>query len=64
MQVYERGARILDGSFMTQDLSLVAANSESGSESSTVLSVSIADAYVVLRMSDGSIRLLIGGMLC
>ncbi|XP_015877866.3 cleavage and polyadenylation specificity factor subunit 1 isoform X1 [Ziziphus jujuba] len=60
VQVYERGARILDGSFMTQDLSIVAANSESGSESATVLSVSIADPYVVLRMTDGSIRLLIG----
>ncbi|KAF3433103.1 hypothetical protein FNV43_RR24205 [Rhamnella rubrinervis] len=60
VQVYERGARILDGSFMTQDLSVVAANSESGSESSMVMSVSIADPYVVLRMTDGSIRLLIG----
>lgn len=47
---------------MTQDLSVVAANSESGSESSMVMSVSIADPYVVLRMTDGSIRLLIGGV--
>lgn len=46
---------------MTQDLSVVAAN-ESGSESSTVMSVSIADPYVVLKMTDGSIRLLIGGV--
>ncbi|KAJ7975580.1 Cleavage and polyadenylation specificity factor subunit 1 [Quillaja saponaria] len=62
VQVYERGARILDGSFMTHDESFVASNSESGSgsESATVLSVSIADPYVLLRMTDGSIRLLIG----
>ncbi|KAJ4706167.1 Cleavage and polyadenylation specificity factor subunit 1 [Melia azedarach] len=62
VQVYERGARILDGSFMTQDLSFGAPNSESnsGAESLTVLSVSIADPYVLLRMSDGSIRLLTG----
>jgi hypothetical protein len=51
---------------MTQDLNIGVPNSESGSgpESSTVLSVSIADPYVLLRMTDGSIRLLVGGMLC
>lgn len=66
MQVYERGARILDGSFMTQDLSFGTSNSEmgTGSESSTVLSVSIVDPYVLLRMSDDGIRLLVGGMFC
>lgn len=49
---------------MTQDLSFGASNSESGSgsDSSTVLSVSIADPYVLIRMTDGSIRLLVGGM--
>lgn len=52
VQVYARGARILDGAFMTQDLPI--------SESSTVLSVSIADPYVLLRMSDGNIQLLVG----
>ncbi|GLT75789.1 hypothetical protein SLA2020_474860 [Shorea laevis] len=62
VQVFELGARILDGSFMTQDLNFGVPNSESGSgsESSTVLSVSIADPYVLLRMTDGSIRLLVG----
>ncbi|OMO98062.1 cleavage and polyadenylation specificity factor subunit 1-like protein [Corchorus olitorius] len=62
IQVYERGARILDGSFMTQELSIPSPNSEtgSGSESSTVMSVSIADPYVLLRMTDGSILLLVG----
>lgn len=66
VQVFERGARILDGSFMTHDLNIGVPNSESGSgsESSTVLSVSIADPYVLLRMTDGSIRLLVGGSLC
>lgn len=63
VQVHERGARILDGSFMTKDISFGTLNAESatGSES-TVLSVSIVDPYVLLRMSDGGIRLLIGGM--
>ncbi|KAF7813301.1 cleavage and polyadenylation specificity factor subunit 1 [Senna tora] len=62
IQVYERGARILDGSFMTQDVSFGASNSESssGSENTVVLSVSIVDPFVLLRMSDGSIRLLVG----
>lgn len=63
--MYERGARILDGSFMTQDVTFGASNSESGSasESAVALSVSIADPFVLLRMSDGSVRLLIGGKL-
>ncbi|XP_065870891.1 cleavage and polyadenylation specificity factor subunit 1 [Euphorbia lathyris] len=62
VQVFERGARILDGSFMTQDLNFGSPNSEScpGSESPIVSSVSIADPYVLIRMSDGSVRLLIG----
>ena len=65
MQVYEHGARILDGSFMTQDLTFgtPTADPGSGSESSLVVSVSIADPYVVLRMTDGSLRLLVGGMI-
>ncbi|PPS08801.1 hypothetical protein GOBAR_AA11840 [Gossypium barbadense] len=62
IQVFERGARILDGSFMTQELSIPLPNSEtsSGSDNSTVMSVSIADPYVLLRMTDGNILLLIG----
>ncbi|KAM5557150.1 cleavage and polyadenylation specificity factor subunit 1 [Rosa sericea] len=62
VQIYERGARILEGYYMTQDLSFGASNSElgTGSESATVLSVSIVDPYVLLRMSDGGIRLLVG----
>ncbi|CAN8244624.1 unnamed protein product [Cochlearia groenlandica] len=62
IQVFEHGARILDGSFMNQELSFGAPNSDSnsGSESSTVSSVSIADPYVLLRMTDDSIRLLVG----
>lgn len=65
VQVFARGARILDGSYMTQDLSFGASNSESNSssESSTVSSVSIADPYVLLRMSDGTVQLLVGGMI-
>lgn len=62
IQIYARGSRILDGAFMTQDLSFRAPNSETGSgpDTSTVSSVSIADPYVLLRMTDGSIQLLVG----
>lgn len=64
IQIFARGARILDGSFMTQDLSLKSSNTEisAASEGATVSSVSIADPYVLLRMTDGSIQLLVGGM--
>lgn len=50
---------------MTQDLNLVVTSNESGtgSESCTVLSASITDPYVLLTMTDGSIRLLVGGTL-
>lgn len=49
---------------MTQDLSFKSSNSEAGaaSEGTIVSSVSIADPYVLLRMTDGSIQLLVGGM--
>ncbi|EOY10019.1 Cleavage and polyadenylation specificity factor subunit 1 [Theobroma cacao] len=49
---------------MTQELSIPLPNSESrpGSESSTVISVFIADPYVLLRMTDGSILLLVGDL--
>ncbi|KAM7491713.1 hypothetical protein LguiA_034634 [Lonicera macranthoides] len=65
VQVYARGARILDGAFVSQDLKDLcfrSPNSEagSGSESPTISSVSIADPYVLLRMTDGSIQLLAG----
>ncbi|KAJ6387633.1 hypothetical protein OIU78_017361 [Salix suchowensis] len=61
VQVFERGARILDGSFMTQDLSFGGSSSEtSRSESSTVMHVSIVDPYVLVRMADGSIQILVG----
>ncbi|XP_009593078.1 cleavage and polyadenylation specificity factor subunit 1 isoform X1 [Nicotiana tabacum] len=62
IQVFAHGARILDGAFMTQELSFKASNVESGSssDSSIVSSVSIADPYVLLRMTNGSIQLLAG----
>ncbi|XP_025700408.1 cleavage and polyadenylation specificity factor subunit 1 isoform X2 [Arachis hypogaea] len=62
IQVFEHGARILDGSFMTRENFFGSSNSESnsGSENVMAVSVSIADPYALIRMSDGSIRLLIG----
>lgn len=64
IQIFARGARILDGAFMTQDLSLKSSNTETSvaSDGAAVLSVSIADPYVLLKMNDGSIQLLVGGM--
>ncbi|KAL0359011.1 UNVERIFIED_CONTAM: Cleavage and polyadenylation specificity factor subunit [Sesamum angustifolium] len=62
IQIYARGARILDGAFMTQELTFKSSNSEAGagSDGTIVSSVSIADPYVLLRMVDGSIQLLVG----
>lgn len=56
---------MLDGSFMTQELNFTMHTSESSlsSEPLAAASASIADPYVLLKMVDGTIRLLIGGML-
>ncbi|EPS69122.1 hypothetical protein M569_05643, partial [Genlisea aurea] len=56
IQVYSHGVRILDGAYMCQDLSFELA----GSEGPFATSVSIADPYVLIRMTDGSVRFLIG----
>ncbi|CAN6242631.1 unnamed protein product [Urochloa humidicola] len=62
IQVYAKGARVLDGSFMTQELTFTMHTSESSlsSEPLAAASASIADPYVLLKMVDGTIRLLIG----
>uniref|UniRef100_A0A1D1XMC9 Cleavage and polyadenylation specificity factor 160 kDa subunit n=1 Tax=Anthurium amnicola TaxID=1678845 RepID=A0A1D1XMC9_9ARAE len=61
VQVFARGVRVLDGSYMTQELNLGGHNSESTlSSETTCISASIADPYVLLRMSDGSVQLLLG----
>ncbi|VAH41105.1 unnamed protein product [Triticum turgidum subsp. durum] len=63
IQVYATGARVLDGSFMTQELNFTAHSSESSSSSSEplgVASASIADPYVLLKMVDGTVQLLVG----
>ncbi|KAG1355385.1 putative cleavage and polyadenylation specificity factor subunit 1 [Cocos nucifera] len=60
--IFAHGARILDGSYMTQELNFGGHNSDSTTnlELSAVASVSIADPYVLLKMTDGSIQLLVG----
>ncbi|PUZ46211.1 hypothetical protein GQ55_7G032200 [Panicum hallii var. hallii] len=62
IQVYAKGARVLDGSFMTQELNFTMHSSESSlsSEPLAAASASIADPYVLLKMVDGTIRLLVG----
>uniref|UniRef100_A0A0D9ZHW2 Cleavage and polyadenylation specificity factor 160 kDa subunit n=1 Tax=Oryza glumipatula TaxID=40148 RepID=A0A0D9ZHW2_9ORYZ len=60
-RVYGKGARVLDGSFMTQELNFTTHASESSSsEALGVACASIADPYVLLKMVDGSVQLLIG----
>lgn len=55
---------MLDGSFMTQELNFTTHTSESSSSSEPlgVASASIADPYVLLKMVDGTVQLLVGGM--
>ena len=63
VQVYARGVRILDGAYMTQELCIEVPNADtsSSSDNAMVSAVSIVDPYVLLMMSDGSIRLIVGG---
>ncbi|PKA60062.1 Cleavage and polyadenylation specificity factor subunit 1 [Apostasia shenzhenica] len=62
VQIFSRGARILDGSYMTQELAFGVNDSDhySSTDSFTVSSASIADPYVLIKMVDGSIQLLVG----
>lgn len=62
IQVYAKGARVLDGSFMTQELNFTTHTSESSSSSEPLgaASASIADPYVLLKMVDGTVQLLVG----
>eukprot|EP00897_Mesotaenium_endlicherianum_P010246 jgi/Mesen1/924/ME000117S00085 len=57
VQVYAGGVRLLDGAAMTQELLL-----GSGSGSVSVAAADICDPYVLLTLSDGSLRLLHAGM--
>ncbi|KAG0498835.1 hypothetical protein HPP92_003526 [Vanilla planifolia] len=62
VQIFARGARILDGAYMTQEFTFGVNSSDpsSSSDNFTVSSASIADPYVLLKMVDGSVQLLIG----
>ncbi|WOL10817.1 cleavage and polyadenylation specificity factor subunit 1 isoform X1 [Canna indica] len=62
VQIFARGARILDGSYMTQELTFGVHSSDlsSTSDAPLVACVSIADPYVLLKMTDGSLQLLVG----
>ena len=63
VQVNAWGVRILDGGYMTQELCIEVPNSNtsSSSDNAVVLAMSIRDPYVLLLMTDGSIRLIVGG---
>ncbi|KAK3142943.1 hypothetical protein QOZ80_4BG0354660 [Eleusine coracana subsp. coracana] len=61
IQIYAKGARVLDGSFMTQELNFITHTSETSLSSEPLAAyASIADPYVLLKMIDGTIRLLVG----
>jgi cleavage and polyadenylation specificity factor subunit 1 len=63
VQVYARGVRILNGGYMTQQLCIEVPNADTSlsSDNAVVSAVSIVDPYVLLKMTDGSIQLIVGG---
>lgn len=62
VQVYAQGVRILDGGNVKQNQCIEVPNPDasSGSGNAVVSTVSIVDPYVLLKMTDGSIRLVVG----
>jgi cleavage and polyadenylation specificity factor subunit 1 len=64
VQVFQNGLRLLDGAKMTQELLLESPQSENaGAEvaSNVVVEAAIADPFVLLKMSDSSLQLVVGG---
>ncbi|KAL2641921.1 hypothetical protein R1flu_009508 [Riccia fluitans] len=60
IQVYADGVRLLDGAAKTQEIPVLTRVSEVGSEEVKVASASIADPYILLKMSNGSAQLVTG----
>eukprot|EP00252_Welwitschia_mirabilis_P006620 TRINITY_DN1750_c0_g1_i1.p1 TRINITY_DN1750_c0_g1~~TRINITY_DN1750_c0_g1_i1.p1 ORF type:complete len:1015 (+),score=221.45 TRINITY_DN1750_c0_g1_i1:83-3046(+) len=58
IQIYERGLRLLDGQYMTQEL--LVGDATSGSENAVIATASIVDPYALLKMTDGSLQLVVG----
>ncbi|KAJ7555735.1 hypothetical protein O6H91_05G052500 [Diphasiastrum complanatum] len=66
VQVYARGVRLLDGAVMTQDLQIEHILSDSDSvkkDAATAIAfATIADPFILLQMTDGNIKLIVGDM--
>ncbi|KAG6554300.1 hypothetical protein Mapa_004216 [Marchantia paleacea] len=60
IQVYADGVRLLDGVVKTLELPVITQVSELGSDEVKVVSASIADPYVLLKMSNGGAQLVVG----
>ena len=64
VQVFQNGLRLLDGAKMTQELLLVSPQPENAAAevaSNPVVEATIADPFVLLKMSDGNLQLVVGG---
>ena len=65
VQVYQTGVRLLDGAKMTQELLFTSLKLEGVPDlpSNLAVEATIADPFVLLKMADGSLQLIIGGMI-
>lgn len=64
VQVFQNGLRLLDGAKMTQELlidSRVVGYGGPEVASNLVVEATIVDPYVLLKMTDGSLQLVVGG---
>jgi len=64
VQVFQNGLRLLDGAKMTQELLIASAQVENGGADvsrNLVTEATIADSFVLLKMTDGSLQLVVGG---
>lgn len=65
VQVYQTGVRLLDGAKMTQELLFTSPKLDGVPDlpSNLAVEATIADPFVLLKMADGSLQLIIGGMI-
>lgn len=65
VQVYQNGLRLLDGAKMLQELLITNSELENNSSevaNNLVIEAVIADPYMLLKMTDGSLQLVVGGL--
>lgn len=64
IQVFRSGMRLLDGAKMTQELLIESPHLENGAAevaSNLVIEATIADPFVLLKTTDGSLQLVVRG---